>query len=89
MGNYVIILCSEMDDYKPFFVVNNHFKDNELSIREKEIINFVLLGLSNKEIANKLYISQLTVKTHLQNIYRKLGISNKLQLLNFFKQDRL
>ncbi len=78
-----------MDDYKPFFVVNNHSKNNELSIREKEIINFVLLGLSNKEIANKLYISQLTVKTHLQNIYRKLGISNKLQLLNFFKQNRL
>lgn len=87
----LLIYVFRWTSINPFFIIINNekeeIKNNEISIREKEIINLVLLGLSNKEIASRLFISQLTVKTHLQNIYRKLNISNKLGLINFSKQN--
>lgn len=46
----------------------------ELSRQEKKILQHLALGLSNKEIADKLYISAHTVMTHRKNITRKLGI---------------
>jgi DNA-binding NarL/FixJ family response regulator len=54
----------------------------ELSDRENEILNHVSTGLQLKEIADKLYISQLTVKCHLRNIYSKLHVTNKVAAIN-------
>lgn len=71
----------------PFFAVIKNETKECLSLREKEIINMIILGYSNKEIACKLFISELTVKTHLQNIYKKLNVSNRIQLLEFLKQN--
>lgn len=51
-----------------------------LSKREKEVLNLVKIGLSNKEISSELFISINTVKTHLLNIYRKLDVSNRTEL---------
>lgn len=51
-----------------------------LTSREKEIIREVSNGLTNKEIAEKLYITEQTVKSHLNRIYRKLNITNRTQL---------
>jgi DNA-binding CsgD family transcriptional regulator len=51
-----------------------------LSPREAEIVGLVMLGLSNKEIEARLFISLETVKKHLSSIYRKLGVKNRLQL---------
>jgi DNA-binding CsgD family transcriptional regulator len=51
-----------------------------LSRREIDIIFCVITDLSYGEIAEKLYISKLTVHTHIKNIYRKLGIRNKIEL---------
>ncbi|NPV02044.1 MAG: helix-turn-helix transcriptional regulator [Brevinematales bacterium] len=53
-----------------------------LSEREAEIMKYLCKGLSNKETGKKLFISELTVKTHVRNIYRKLGIKNRLELLD-------
>ncbi|PRR75045.1 response regulator transcription factor [Neomoorella humiferrea] len=52
-----------------------------LSKREKEIFLLARRGLKNKEIATHLHISAHTVHNHLLNIYRKLGISNRHQLM--------
>jgi two-component system, NarL family, response regulator LiaR len=54
----------------------------ELSERENEILNLVATGLHIKEAADKLYISQLTVKCHLRNIYSKLHVTNKVEAIN-------
>ncbi len=51
-----------------------------LSDREEEITLLVANGCSNKEIADKLYISEKTVKCHITNIFRKMGIDSRLKL---------
>ncbi len=50
-----------------------------LSIREIEILVLLSSGLQNEEIAQKLFISPNTVKTHLYNIFKKIGVPNRLQ----------
>jgi len=47
--------------------------------RELEVIDLTAKGMSNKEIANQLVISERTVQTHLVNIFRKLGASSRTQ----------
>ena len=51
-----------------------------LTSREQEIADLVSVGLSNKEIAQHLNVTQATVKTHLQQIYRKIGVKNRTTL---------
>ncbi|HWP92220.1 MAG TPA: response regulator [Thermodesulfobacteriota bacterium] len=53
----------------------------KLTRREEEIVNLIVLGYSNKQISNTLFISENTVKTHLANIFSKYGITNRLQLI--------
>ncbi|WP_317130327.1 response regulator transcription factor [Changchengzhania lutea] len=53
----------------------------ELSKQERTIKKLILEGKSNKEIANELFISLSTVKTHITNIYGKLNVSNRQELL--------
>ncbi|MCO4292677.1 response regulator transcription factor [Solitalea sp. MAHUQ-68] len=52
-----------------------------LTQREKEILEFTATGLSYKEIADKLHLSNLTVKKHMRNIYTKLEVQNKIEAL--------
>jgi len=53
-----------------------------LTRREREILSLMAKGKINKEIAALLYISPETVKKHVQNIYVKLGVHNKIEALN-------
>jgi len=51
-----------------------------LSSREREIVALVAQGYKNKEMAEKMFISEQTVKNHLHNIFDKLGVSDRLEL---------
>jgi two-component system nitrate/nitrite response regulator NarL len=51
-----------------------------LSQREREIVNFVAQGFKNREMAERMFISEQTVKNHLHNIFDKLGVSDRLEL---------
>jgi len=53
---------------------------NVLSTREREVVGLVCQGFRNKEIAEKMFISEQTVKNHLHNIFDKLGVSDRLEL---------
>jgi LuxR family maltose regulon positive regulatory protein len=50
-----------------------------LSEREIEVLQLIALGLTNPEIAARLYLSPHTVKVHTSNIYGKLGVNNRIQ----------
>jgi len=56
----------------------------QISKREQEIIRLVCSGKSNQEIADTLFISLGTVKNHIYNIYTKMGIKNRTQLVKMF-----
>lgn len=63
-------------------------KDKNLEVltsRELEIAKHVCEGKTNKEIAEVLFISQNTVRNHIYNIYKKVGVKNKIELINMFK----
>jgi DNA-binding CsgD family transcriptional regulator len=51
-----------------------------LSLREREVFRHAAIGLSNKEVADRLEISRATVKAHLTQIFQKLGVSGRAQL---------
>jgi DNA-binding NarL/FixJ family response regulator len=51
-----------------------------LSQREREIVTLVAQGYKNREMAEKMFISEQTVKNHLHNIFDKLGVSDRLEL---------
>jgi len=56
---------------------------SELTPREKEVLTLIARGLSNEEIARKIYVSQSTVKTHAARTMMKLGARDRAQLVVF------
>ena len=58
-----------------------------LSRREIEVVRLVTGGLRNKEIANKLFISEGTIKVHLHTIYEKLSVHSRLEL-SLYARDK-
>src|SRR6202011_2905096 len=55
-----------------------------LSVREREVLNFVARGARNKEIAAALFISEFTVKRHMQNILHKLELPSRRAAAAFY-----
>lgn len=60
-----------------------------LTERELTILRLVAEGLSNMDIAGKLYVTEQTVKFHLSNIYRKLGVANRTEATRFAYRNNL
>lgn len=57
--------------------------ESRLSDREKEIVRLLLEGIKTKEIAERLHISELTVRTHQKNVYRKVQVNNISELATY------
>jgi DNA-binding NarL/FixJ family response regulator len=60
-----------------------------LTEREKQVVGLVCAGLKNKEIANRLFISESTVRHHLGSIFSKLGVSSRLDLIIYANRQGL
>ena len=59
---------------------------NVLTERENEIVDLLLNGRTYKMIAEELYLSENTVKTHIKNIYSKLNIKSKSELIKMISE---
>ncbi len=59
----------------------------ELTQREREVVKLIAEGLSNKEIAERLFISTYTVKSHVHNVLEKLSLSSRLQIAAFARKN--
>ncbi len=57
-----------------------------LTSKEKEVLDYVAQGFSNKDIAEKMFVREVTVKTHLNSIFKKLKVTNRTQAVLLAKQ---
>lgn len=76
-------------DEKPLNSVEYSCEGLNISDREMEIIKLIAEGLSNKEVADKLFLSTHTVTTHRKNIMNKLGVNNTAGLVLFAVRENL
>ncbi|MED4202787.1 response regulator [Neobacillus mesonae] len=63
--------------------------DSTLTAREKDVLLCLVKGMNNKEIAQNLYISDKTVKIHVSNIFKKLGVKSRSQVVIYAVQNQL
>jgi NarL family two-component system response regulator LiaR len=68
---------------------NHDLTINELTEREKEVLRLVATGMNNREIAQELFISEKTVKTHVSNILGKLNLDQRTQLVIYAIKNKL
>ena len=69
--------------------INQINQFNSLTRREKDVLLLVTQGENNKPIAEKLVVSEITVKSHLNNIFKKLNVSNRTQAVLLAMQMNL
>lgn len=63
-------------------------KDANLTRREREILQLLGVGLSNQELAERLFIAEGTLKRHVANLYQKLGVHNRAQAIQHLNQSQ-
>ena len=70
-----------------YVLTREHSPDlDTLSARQREILGYVVEGLSNAEIGRRLYLSESTIKQHLRAAYKLLGVSNRTEAANLFRR---
>lgn len=63
--------------------------EERLTYREIEVLQMICLGLSNHEIAEKMFLSEKTVKNHLTNIFRKIGVTDRTQAVLYALKNKV
>jgi len=72
---------SNLELLEPKKSIRDLMLERGLSMREFEVADLVSKGKSNKEAANALFVTEKTVKFHLTNIYKKMGVKSRSQLI--------
>jgi DNA-binding NarL/FixJ family response regulator len=73
----------------PFIADEKRMNELGITPRELEILGLIAAGLSNREIAEQLFVSENTVKTHSSRLFDKLGAKRRTQAVQFGKEARL
>jgi DNA-binding CsgD family transcriptional regulator len=71
---------------EPFILNERKREELRITPRELEILKLIAQGMSNREIAEKLYVSENTVKTHSSRVFDKLGARRRTQAVQFGKE---
>lgn len=69
--------------------MNNDILYKNLTIREEQVLNLLLRGHSNKSMAKIMSVTSHTIKAHLESIYRKFGVHNKVQAVIYAMVNRI
>lgn len=83
-GNFLVTM--------PLSAMENSFKSNALQTltkREREILDLIRTGKTNREISETIHVQERTVKTHIYNLYVKLGITSRYQAIRLKLDDLL
>lgn len=78
-----------LDLSEPFIVNEEQLKQFGITKRELEILELIAQGMSNREIAEKLFVSENTVKTHSSRLFDKLGAKRRTQAVQIAKERGL
>ena len=81
-------LMFPLDQESDSATLTNGYKPS-LTLKEQEVLKLMEIGLTNKEMADKLGVSLSTIKTHINNIYSKLQVKNRLQALERVRTYKL
>jgi ATP/maltotriose-dependent transcriptional regulator MalT len=76
-------------DPEPFAVSQDRLEAFGITPREHEILTLIAAGLSNREIAEKLFLSENTIKTHSSRLFEKLNARRRTQAVQIAKQSGL
>jgi two-component system, NarL family, response regulator LiaR len=74
---------------EPFAVNERQLKQLGITRRELEILELIAQGMSNREIADKLFVSESTVKTHSSRVFEKLSAKRRTQAVQIAKENGL
>ncbi len=74
---------------EPFQLNEAKVEELQITARELEILGLIAAGLSNREIAERLFVSENTVKTHSSRVFDKLGAKRRTQAVQLGKEYRL
>ncbi|MDC0980384.1 helix-turn-helix transcriptional regulator [Bdellovibrionales bacterium] len=76
-----LLLCKHKDQEDQVMMLKEYLIRKGLSYRESEVAELVSQGLANAAVAEKLFVTEKTIKFHLTNIYRKLNLKSRAQLI--------
>jgi len=83
------VIVREIPAAGPFVLNESKLTDLGITRRELQILELIASGLSNREIAEKLFVSENTVKTHSSRLFDKLGAKRRTQAVQIGKEMRL
>jgi len=85
----VVVREVRVRDDGPFVLDAEKLKELTITPREHEILGLIAAGMSNREIGEKLFVSENTVKTHSSRLFEKLGVNRRVQAVQKARELRL